>query len=120
MNALTEAALLAAPRVTEFTENANISIAFGEMGKASGTGVLPGGQATPHSPPVYWPQKVTLSGRLGPPTPLIPSRADCALSSVVRLFSENHWGEGGSDSEPGWGKEGHQRGTGEVSQSSGS
>lgn len=37
-------------------------------------GVLPGGKATPApSPPVYWPQKVTLSGRLVLPALFCPS-----------------------------------------------
>ena len=93
-------------RVTEFTQSAHLSVARGERGKASVTGVLPGGWAMPRSSPVYWPQKVTLSGRLAPPAPFIPSRAHWALSSVVRLFSENCWGEVGSDSEPGVEKRG--------------
>lgn len=74
------------------------------------TGVLPAGWARPRSPPVYWPWNVTLSSRLVLPAPLVPSRADWALSLVVRLFSENSWGEVGSDSEPGVEKEGQQTG----------
>lgn len=88
-NGLTEEALPAAPCVTAFTENAHLSMAHGERGKASVMGVLPGGWAMPRSPPVYWPQKETLSGRLVPPASLTLSRVDWALSSVAWLFSEN-------------------------------
>ena len=70
------------------------------------------GAGPPPGPPVYWPRKVTLSGLLVPPALFIPSRAACALSSEVRLFSENSWGEVGSDPEPEVEKEERQRGWG--------
>ena len=54
----------------------------------------------PPGPPVYWPRKVTLSGRPVLPTPLLLSRAACGLSAVVLPLSENSLGEVGSDSEP--------------------
>lgn len=57
------------------------------------------GVSTWYSWPVYWPRKVTRSGRLALPTPLIPSPAVGGLSVVVLLFSENSRREAGSDSE---------------------
>lgn len=67
----------------------------------------PGDRAPPAPPPgspVYWPRKVTLSGRPVLLTPFVPSRAACGLFSVVLPLSENSLGEAGSDSEPGMGR----------------
>lgn len=76
--------------------------------------------ALPSGPPVYWPRKVTLSGRLVLHIPLILSRVACGLSLVVLPFSEDSRGEVGSDSGPRVEREGHQSGQAGGSCSSGS
>lgn len=84
--------------ITEFIENGDIGMAkWKKLPTTEETtlGTMPT-PAFPSGPPVYWPRKVTLSGLLVRPTPLILS----GLSLVVLPFSENSCGEAGSDSEP--------------------
>lgn len=61
-------------------------------------------------PPVYWPWKETLSGRLETLVPLVLSGAVWGLSSEVLIFPDGSCGESGSHSEPRVETEGLQSG----------